>query len=158
MVLTRRPPLRDWQLHVSFLPAYHEGRRQSFAELIRADPPPVVFTSYRWRGLEAEWELLVDRYVAVAKDFWLLGENLAPGKGELEIHRTGRYKLFTEAGEEIRLDGRPLQLPAVAHLRKGTHRVDGPLARPIVVHWIGPAEGLRFQPLPTHLSLVLDFL
>ena len=153
LVLTRRPALRDWELHGSFMKAYSEGRRQSFAELLRNDPPPVVLTNIRWYSFDEELRLLNERYFQMAKDFWLLGAALSGGESELMIHRGGRY-VFRNVREGVLIDGRPLQEPGIVYLDAGLHRVESTSAEPILVHWIGPATSLRLKPLPDHLLLL----
>lgn len=171
MVLTRKPPDRDWLVHSSFMSAYDRGARTSFTELLESGSSPVVMTNYRWSWFsEREWSTLRRRYVQLAKDFWVLGSHASGREGRFEIYREGRYFVVfsprtqgatvgTTAGTtDITVDGRIVPAGAV-YLARGIHQFTVPIDEGVLVSWAGPRleAPLSLESLPRNRPLFEPF-
>jgi hypothetical protein len=150
LVLTRRPPDRDWMLHSLWMGDYRAGRRTGFGDMMRARPSPVVLGNYRWGWLpDRDLAVLHERYVALYPELYVLGSAPTGAAGEFTIHYAGRYIVEPKppgGAAALRVDGQPLGGGAL-ELGAGTHRYDGAGAAGIVVYWLGPA-GQRPIVLP----------
>ena len=137
LVLSRRPPGRDWMLHSLFMPAYRRGERLAFRELLRRDPAPVLLTNYRWRWLSAEDHAFVRaHYVAVARRLLVLGGRSDAAAGTFVVLRGGRYALQPlDPGAALRIDGRPPPADGIVTLAAGSHRWSG---SGVAWAWLGP--------------------
>jgi len=135
LVLSRRPPGRDWMLHSLLVPAYRRGERETYDEMLRRTPTPVLLTNYRWEWLGAEDRRLVqDRYVSIAPRLLVLGGRRS-GPGLLEIYRPGRYRVSPDSpGLAIAIDGSSVPPAGVVHLDTGEHE----LSAGAIWAWLGP--------------------
>ena len=154
LVLSRRPPHADWMLHSLLMPAYRDGQRASFTEMMFAHPSPVVIGNYRWGWLpRADLAVLHRRYIRLYPELFVLGSDIAGADGELTIHYPGRYLIRSRSASappaRLRVDGTPVAAPAVVELATGVHRYDGADPAGVIVHWIGPTldEPPRVLPL-----------
>jgi hypothetical protein len=138
MVLSRRPPDRDWMVHSLWLDAYRAGLRSSFADMMLERPSPVVIGNYRWGWLTGrDLAVLNQRYVRLAPELYVLGSAPAGPAGPFAIHYPGRYLVRAAGGSgQLRVDGQPVGGPL--QLAAGPHRYDGAGPRGILVHWLGP--------------------
>lgn len=145
LVLSRRPPGREWMLHSLFRTGFHEGRREPFHVALRRDPAPVLLTNYRWNWLErADRELVSARYVALGPHFLVLGGELRVTVGEVVIHRAGRYLVVGSSADDApQLGGTAVPPSGIVTLTVGQHSLVG---GPVRWFWIGPR--LEAPPYP----------
>jgi len=135
LVLSRRPPGRNWMLHSLMMPAYRRGDTESFVDTLTRDPAPVLMTNYRWEWLgPKERNLVTSRYIALGPRLLVLGGAIRSA-GFMEIHRRGRYVLRGESSDAALLvDNVALPEPPVLELVAGTHSVSSAATWA----WIGP--------------------
>ncbi|MCC6823586.1 MAG: hypothetical protein IT579_22920, partial [Verrucomicrobia subdivision 3 bacterium] len=108
---------------------------------------------------KADHDYIREHYVPLADDFWVLGKQLPPGGGTLEIIHPGRYQIGPKSASCIRgtvetnsiglmilsaitncvgtLDGVPLTGKAV-ELTVGPHRIETTADCEPTVVWLGP--------------------
>lgn len=151
LVLSRRPPDREWMLHSLWMGDYRAGRRASFGDMMRDRPSPVVIGNYRWGWLpDRDLAVLHQRYVALYPELYVLGSAPSGAEGAFMIHYPGRYIVEPKppGRAAITVDGSPVRGGAL-DLAAGEHRYAGAGAAGIVVYWLGPAS-----ERPTVLPLV----
>ncbi len=127
MVTSRPPAARYWWLHSMYMGAYHEGRRDNFAEIMREKWPPVVITNYRWRWLKGEeLEILRANYLETSPDFHVLGAKLHEGQPFLDLVRAGRYivRLDNWQTDRLLIDGQASEDGQFVRLAAGRHAVE----------------------------------
>ncbi len=147
LVLTRRPPGRDWMLHSLFMPSYRLGERTSFRELMAAEAPPVLITNYRWGWLgRADRSFMGERYTAISRNLYVLGGPLAESH---RVHRSGRYVVLSPGGEAIAIDGSEVPSGTTVSLERGEHSIALPNSGAVIA-WIGPT----LDRLPSDLPLL----
>jgi len=138
LVVSRPPVAKDWVVHSLFMPAYHAGQRETVRAIIDRVAPPVAVSSYRWSFLDREdWLSFRRNYLRFSDDLWVLGRFVAPNSTQVEIPRTGRYRVrgSDEAGS---LDGNAVRDGEVYSLERGSH--------PTITHegytltWVGPGS------------------
>jgi hypothetical protein len=142
LVLTRPPPDPDWQLHSLFMAAYRQGSRRSFADIMAAAAPPVAMTNYRWQWLsKRDLGLLHERYIEVARGFFVLGVELPAGDGSFKIWRPGRYVARLPSSPTtpaMTTDGGSLPDDLVLTLSAGPHRYAQAPEGTTRLLWLGP--------------------
>jgi hypothetical protein len=142
MVVTRKPPDRDWLVHSSYLGAYRRGERTSFPELLENGTSPVVMTNYRWGWLGEEvLSALRARYLPLANGFWVLGGRFEGREGSFEVLREGRYFVASGTAENplgVVVDGMAASPFGVRFLSQGVHSFTGATDEGLVVGWVGP--------------------
>ncbi len=153
-------------LHSLNFNSVFQGPGPQIRDLLALHPPAVIICSYRTDWLVArDRDFILERYVPLADDFWVLGRILSSGGGTVEVVHPGRYRISTleqshlagthtnrfdslsdptpYASPRIRIDGaecggRTLELTA------GQHRLNcAPDCRPALV-WVGP----KLEQLP----------
>jgi len=138
LVVSRPPVAKDWVVHSLFMPAYRAGERETVRSIIERVAPPVAVSSYRWSFLDrADWLAFRRDYLRFSDDIWVLGRFVAPNAVELQIPRTGRYRVrgSDEAGS---IDGQPVRNGAVCLLTRGSHptiTLEG-----YTLTWVGPGS------------------
>ena len=157
LVLSRRPPADDWMLHSQLMADYAAGRRESFARMMIEHPSPVVITNYRWGWLSArDLEVLHQRYIKLAHDFYVLGSRVESAEGTFAIHHPGRYLVRDGDGSQpvgIAVDGVALDGTGVVELAVGTHRFTGADEDGVLEYWVGPrleSPPMLIPPRPDH--------
>lgn len=163
MVVTRKPPDRDWLLHSSYMSAYRRGERTSFGDLLKSAASPVVMTNYRWGWLPGEeWSLLRERYLPLAKDFWVLGGRFVGPEGHFRIYNDGRYFVTFGAGAisgKAVIDGQEVPLSSARYLARGLHSFAGAAEEGLVVSWAGPRleTPIALESLTRNQPLLVPF-
>lgn len=147
LVLSRRPPARDWMLHSLTMPAYRRGERESFRSQLAREPAPVLLTSYRWEWLGADdRDFVLARYRPLGPRLLVLGGLDPAAAGGFPIHRAGRYRVrFPGAVAEPTIDGQPAARDAVRSLAAGLHAWSGGAVEWI---WLGPRLDAPPDPGP----------
>lgn len=137
MVLSRRPPDRDWMLHSLWIADYRAGRRTSFTSMMLERPSPVVIGNYRWGWLPArDLDVLHQRYIRLYPELYVLGSAPTGPSGRFSIHKGGRYIIRPRDRSAPSVDGQPVAGPR--ELTAGEHRYDGAGPGGLLVHWLGP--------------------
>jgi hypothetical protein len=139
LVLTRKPPDKDWYLHSLRMAGYRDGRFRRFASILRETPSPVLIDNYRWEWLSRE-DLLTRsaRYVKLAPRLFVLGQNLNEPEGELGIHLRGTYRAVSKPPQAIMIDGVEHEDGSTFTLDVGEHPFVRTNEGVTIVHWIGP--------------------
>lgn len=157
LVLSRRPPGDDWMLHSLFMADYRAGRRESFAQMMIEHPSPVVITNYRWGWLSAhDLDVLHQRYIKLARDFYVLGRRVKSAAGQFAIYHAGRYLVRDGDGSQpvgISIDGAALDGTGLVELAVGTHRFSGADEDGLLEYWVGPhleSPPMLIPPRPGH--------
>lgn len=138
LVLSRRPPGRDWMLHSLTMQSYRRGERRKFRQLLAGDPAPVLLLNYRWNWLEAEDLAFVrEHYVALGRHLLVLGGRADAAEGAFTILRGGRYGIRPlRGGAPVLLDDARLPPGGIATLAPGDHRWSG---SGLAWAWLGPS-------------------
>ena len=160
MVLTR--PIIDPRslLHSLSFESLVKGSGPQVRDMLAARPAAVVIPNYRTDWLPpADQAAIHEGYVALADDFWVLGQVLSAGGGAFQIVHGGRYRISSlqesdlaeerpaflgrwpapadKASFSATLDGVPVTSRPV-ELTAGKHRIEcTPNCQPAVV-WVGP--------------------
>lgn len=151
MVPTRRSIHFNWYLHSLNIRSLLNGSAPSLREMLAACPAAVLIRSYRTDWLpEADQEFIQNNYVPLADDFWVLGKDLPPGGGNVEIVHAGRYcvaPMGTSTNRLCSVDGmtcadKPIELAT------GIHRIESDSNQRLRVYWVGPKLA-RVQPIGT---------
>jgi len=160
MVPSRRSIHFNWFLHSLNIQSFVNGSGPKVSEMLAARPAAVLIPSYRTDWLPEEDHVFIkSRYVALADDFWVLGEVLPTGGGTFEIFHPGRYRVSTLQGSDLAdtyplgmkglvapedpgtlggtLDGVPLSNHPV-ELAAGQHRIECAADCQPTVVWMGP--------------------
>jgi len=145
LVVSRPPVAKDWVVHSLFMPAYRAGQRETVRAIIARVAPPIAISSYRWSFLDREdWLSFRRNYVRFSDDVWVLGRFVAPNTTELEIPRTGRYRVRGD-DQAGRIDGNAIGNGEVRSLARGRHAT---ITREgYTLSWVGP--GSPGAPPPT---------
>lgn len=114
--------------------------------------PPVILPTYRLGYLQkADHDFIQANYVALRKDFFVLGQVFAQGgeKRAWTCQHSGRYAVLPLGGPErgLEMDGQALG-PGIHWIAKGTHMLSIPPEAPCILAWAGPRlqNPPAFQP------------
>jgi hypothetical protein len=150
MVPTRSSIGFHWYLHSLNIQTFVDGKGPRLPQMLTERPPAVFIPSYRTDWLPAaDWTFIKSRYIALADDFWVLGQVLPTGGGRYLTVHPGRYQLVglkdgrTQSLTNGFLDGLPLPLGPI-ELGEGGHELTCPPDLQLAVIWLGP----RLQRLP----------
>lgn len=164
MVPTRRGIHFHWYLHSLNMQSILDGKEPGVAQMLSAQPAPVLIPSYRTDWLpQDDWTFIRNRYIPLADDFWVLGQILPAGGGRYLVVHPGRYQILGRQGTQYgpmpsgTLDGHPLE-GKIKELGLGQHEFSCPPdIQPLVV-WVGPrAEGLPGIGPGNHLRLFVNW-
>jgi hypothetical protein len=150
LVVTRPPPAKDWLLHYVLMPAYREGKRQHFKDIIATTAPPVLIkVPYRFSWLDDDdAAAIAANYLFVAPHVGVLQATVVDEAGTLRIVRPGRY-LFASRCSVVTagvLDDGPVTLNTVMAFTAGPHPVRVPCGATAL--WVGPhLDGVPQPPV-----------
>jgi hypothetical protein len=139
----------------------HDGMQMR--GFLEANPPSIVILNYRTEWMsDQDKEFLSQRYVPIADDFMVLGNQLPAGGGTFEVFHAGRYRITSAEGSNIigtyagpktmkealtpqpeppalvgTIDGKPFDGKPV-ELSLGTHRIECSADHKAAVEWVGP--------------------
>ena len=167
-------------LHSLNIQSFISGPEPKLRDYLTINPAAVLIPSYRTDWLsEADHEFIRQRYVNLSDDFFVLGQQLPAGGGEIEIYHPGRYRIsalkdsniagtYSDTLKEFLSPPKPelisgtvdeTSLPdAPVELSKGKHRILTESRQPLAVVWVGPK--LDRPPRPgsgDHLKLFVNW-
>jgi len=141
MVPTRPSIHFNWYLHSLNIRNFLSGSASSVHEMLAARSAPVLIRSYRMDWLSHEdQDFIQNRYVGLSDDFWVLGKDLPPGGGDVEIIYPGRYRIAPVDGSSdaaCSVDGTASANQPV-EFAVGVHRIEAGSGQRLRVSWIGP--------------------
>lgn len=147
-------------IHSFTIRTLNEGPGLRFHDMLAANPAAVLMPNYRTDALLPEDHAYIrEHYVAMADDFWVLGNVLPTGGGTFEIIHPGRYRISTLAGSDLAgtfpeglksittpeergtvtgdIDGTALKGQTI-ELGTGVHRLETMSESQLAVVWVGP--------------------
>ena len=160
LIPTRTSINFNWFLHSLNIYNFTSGAWPSVSAMLKACPASVIIPNYRTDWLPGQdQEFITNHYVSVSDDLLVLGRVLSGGGGEFEIDQSGRYRIATLEGSDLKgtypagmqglmqpsikgevtgtLDGATIT-NQVMELAAGRHRIECSINCQPTVVWVGP--------------------
>ncbi|MDR3671513.1 MAG: hypothetical protein P4L36_11750 [Holophaga sp.] len=155
LVPTRKAPSFGWLINLTNVESFD---RVSMTQSWGTQVPVVILPSYRLSYLRpVDMAFITANYVALRKDFWVLGRSWTKGRTEdaWTCLRTGRYAIIPDqpGNPGLELDGKPLA-PGIYPIQEGKHTLRLAPDRPCWVAWVGPTLAEAPQMLTEGASSV----
>jgi hypothetical protein len=145
LVASRESIGRQWFLHTTFVDKFARGEVPPVRTMLRDRPAAVLIPNYRFAWLQPEDVAFIQaHYLALSRDFMILGQALQPPQTDFACLHAGRYYISLKPGLSgtervpLTLDGAPIPLPSVQYLSKGSHQLRAGKDVEVLVAWVGP--------------------
>jgi len=139
LVASRQSIGKLWFLHTMFIEKYRKGELPSVEAMLRAHPASVVIPSVRFSEMKpSDFEFINSNYVALAGDFWVLGQILKGPDPDFACLQAGNYSIVCTPPGPLALDGTPIPPTSVRKLSTGVHTFKAGEGTEVSVTWLGP--------------------